>query len=157
LFAAIDTNNNNGSGDATSPSDTLRNVFLHISRSFAVILLVTYVGSRFYLPDPPHERKAVEPEVNSLACFIFLAVTVVLMGVTTEFGGIGEEWFGIVLLPVASFSANAIVAITFFIGRWLKERLGKTESPTRASSSYSSGCRFSVGGPTIPCQCSSIY
>jgi hypothetical protein len=45
----------------------------------------SYVGSRFYLPDPPHERKAVEPEVNSLACFIFLAVTVVLMGVTTEF------------------------------------------------------------------------
>jgi hypothetical protein len=66
------------------------------------------------------------------------------------------RWFGIVLLPVASFSANAIVAITFFIGRWLKERLGKTESPTRASSSYSSGCRFSVGGPTIPCQCSSV-
>jgi hypothetical protein len=40
------------------------------------------------MPDPPEvpqERKAVEPEVNPRACFIFLAVTVVLMGVTTEF------------------------------------------------------------------------
>jgi Ca2+:H+ antiporter len=30
------------------------------------------------------------------------------------------RWFGIVLLPIVSFSADAAVAVTFFIRQWLK-------------------------------------
>jgi Ca2+:H+ antiporter len=126
FFAAIDSANNNGSQGATGPSDTLRDDFLRISRGFAVILLVmcapplfffyqrsdpsrpgadSYVGSRFYLHDPPgannafsphpdvplevlrreQELKEAKPEVNPWACLILLVVTVALMAVTAVF------------------------------------------------------------------------
>ncbi|KAH8980642.1 hypothetical protein EDB86DRAFT_3087748 [Lactarius hatsudake] len=151
FFAATDTNNNNGSENATAITDKVRDDFLRISRGFAVILLVIYVGSRFYLHDPPGANNAftprphipeevlrrekelgeAEPEVNPWACLILLAITVALMGVTAVFlvdsiefvrrrVDIEEEWFGIILLPIVSFSADATVAITFFIRQSLK-------------------------------------
>jgi len=68
-------------------------------------LACSYVGSRFYLHDPPgannaftphpdippevlrreQELEEAEPEVNPWACLILLAITVALMGVTAEF------------------------------------------------------------------------
>jgi len=160
FFAAIDSPNNTGSVGATGPTDKLRDDFLRISRGFAVILLVIYVGSRFYLHDPPgadnafsphpdlppevvrreKELDEAEPEVNPWACLILLVVTVALMAVTAVFlvdsiefvrarGNIGEEWFGIVLLPVVSFSADATVAVTFFIRKSLKAFMHSTPQP----------------------------
>ncbi|KAH9053054.1 hypothetical protein EDB87DRAFT_310351 [Lactarius vividus] len=160
FFAATDTNNNNGSETATAITDKIRDDFLRISRGFAVILLVIYIGSRFYLHDPPgannaftphpdipeevlrreKELEEAEPEVNPWACLILLAVTVALMGVTAEFlvdsiefvreqDNIEEEWFGIILLPIVSFSADATVAITFFIRQSLKAFLDKPQPP----------------------------
>ena len=32
-----------------------------------------------------------------------------------ESGGIQEEWFGLILLPIVSFSADGCVAIVFFV------------------------------------------
>ncbi|KAI0367923.1 hypothetical protein BV20DRAFT_999784 [Pilatotrama ljubarskyi] len=75
-----------------------------------------------------HEEKELleeEPLVNPWACMILLAVTVALMAVTAEFlvesidavretSGIQEEWFGLILLPIVSFSADGAVAILFF-------------------------------------------
>ncbi|KAI8976412.1 hypothetical protein BD414DRAFT_423311 [Trametes punicea] len=66
-----------------------------------------------------------EPRVNSWACMILLIVTVALMAVTAEFlvesidevrekSGIQTEWFGLILLPIVSFSADGTVAILFF-------------------------------------------
>ncbi|KAI9456557.1 hypothetical protein BJY52DRAFT_1187841 [Lactarius psammicola] len=77
------------------------------------------------------ELEEAEPEVNPWACLILLAITVALMGVTVEFlvdslsfvrerFSIEEEWFGIVLLPMVSFSVDAIITITFFIRQSLK-------------------------------------
>ncbi|KAH9047180.1 hypothetical protein EDB84DRAFT_523499 [Lactarius hengduanensis] len=151
FFAATDTNNNNGSENATAITDKVRDDFLRISRGFAVILLVIYVASRFYLHDPPgannafthrpdipeevllreRELEEAEPEGEPLGVSILLAITVALMGVTAEFlvdsiefvreqDNIEEEWFGIILLPIVSFSADATVAITFFIRQSLK-------------------------------------
>ena len=129
FFSAIDSPNNIGSEDDTGPTDKLRDDFLRMSRGFAVILLVmcapsvffflsqrsepgrpgvdSYVGSRFYLHDPPgsnnafspqpdvppevlrRERELEEaaPEVNPWACVLLLVITVALMGVTAEFVG----------------------------------------------------------------------
>ncbi|KAH9053055.1 hypothetical protein EDB87DRAFT_310553 [Lactarius vividus] len=160
FFAATDTNNNNGSETATAVTDKIRDDFLRISRGFAVILLVIYVGSRWYLHDPPGAYNAItprpdipeevlrrekeleeaEPEVNPWACLILLVVTVALMGVTAEFlvdsiefvreqANIEEEWFGIILLPIVSFSADGTVAITFFIRQSLKAFLDKPQPP----------------------------
>ncbi|KAI0051280.1 hypothetical protein FA95DRAFT_1554616 [Auriscalpium vulgare] len=72
------------------------------------------------------ELEDEEPEVNPWACMILLAITVSLMGVTAEFlvdsiefvreeAKIEEEWFGLILLPIVSFSADGTVAVVFFI------------------------------------------
>ncbi|KAH9895936.1 hypothetical protein C8Q73DRAFT_643814 [Cubamyces lactineus] len=75
-----------------------------------------------------HEEKHLleeEPLVNPWACMILLVITVGLMAVTAEFlvesidevrekSGIQTEWFGLILLPIVSFSADGAVAILFF-------------------------------------------
>ncbi|KAI0739628.1 hypothetical protein C8Q80DRAFT_1199834 [Daedaleopsis nitida] len=84
-------------------------------------------------PDAPdaikheeHHLLQEEPKTNSWFCMIVLIVTVAIMGVTAEFlvesiervrevSGITEEWFGLVLLPFVSFSADGAVAIVFFL------------------------------------------
>ncbi|KAN0135210.1 H+/Ca2+ exchanger Vxc1-like protein [Lactarius tabidus] len=155
FFAAMDDSNNDGAEGVQGPSDTLRADFLGMSRGFSVILLVIYIGSRFYLHDPPGKNNAftshpdispellrrekeleeAEPDVNPWACVILLVTCVALAGVTAVFlvesieyvrgrGNIKEEWFGIVLLPIVSFSADATVAITYFVRQSLKVYLG---------------------------------
>ncbi|KAI0290217.1 hypothetical protein BC826DRAFT_913469 [Russula brevipes] len=151
-----------GTQELTGPSDDLRRGLLRMSRGFAVILLVIYVCSRFYLHNPPGEDNALtprpeipvealhkerelaeaEPDVNPLACIVLLVVTVGLMAVTAEFlvdtihfilqgDNIEEEWFGMVLLPIVSFSADGTVAVVFFVRSCLQHFLaGKPpESP----------------------------
>ncbi|KAF8260051.1 hypothetical protein EI94DRAFT_1706606 [Lactarius quietus] len=141
FFAAIDGSSNDGAAGVIGPSDTLRANFLGISRGFAVILLVIYIGSRFYLHDPPGENafsprpdmppellqrekelEEAEPEVNPWACVILMIVCVALVGVTAEFlvesiefvrrkSNIEEEWFGIVLLPIEFRHRNAEIIL----------------------------------------------
>lgn len=107
FFAALDTG---GGTEATITSedvitDTYRNDFLRISRGFAVLLLLIYIFSRWYLHNPPGKGNALqvpedapeeikekekeleeaEPDVNPWACMILLAVAVALMAVTAEF------------------------------------------------------------------------
>ncbi|TBU27140.1 hypothetical protein BD309DRAFT_872768 [Dichomitus squalens] len=66
-----------------------------------------------------------EPLTNPWACIILLLVTVAVMSVTAEMlvesiehvresSGIREEWFGLILLPFVSFSADGAVAAIFF-------------------------------------------
>ncbi|KAI0262088.1 hypothetical protein BC834DRAFT_829364 [Gloeopeniophorella convolvens] len=155
FFAAVDSGT-----DGVGPSDALRHDFLRMGRGFAVILLVIYVCSRFYLHDPPGEGNALqphpdippealrkereleeaEPEVNPGACLVLLVITVALMGVTAEFlvdsiefvreaANIQEEWFGIVLLPIVSFSADGAVALVYFARQALRSFFGKPEPP----------------------------
>ncbi|KAI0694055.1 hypothetical protein BC835DRAFT_1406559 [Cytidiella melzeri] len=72
-----------------------------------------------------HQSNVEEPEINPWACIVLLVVTVAIMSTTAEFlvesiesvresGNIEEEWFGLILLPVVSFSADGVVAIAFF-------------------------------------------
>jgi Ca2+:H+ antiporter len=82
FFAAINGSGNDGAEGVQGPSDTLRADFLGMSRGFAVILLFmcvpsfslfsneptriltltcSYIGSRFYLHDPPGKNNAFSP------------------------------------------------------------------------------------------------
>jgi len=69
-----------------------------------------------------HEK----PLLSSGFCLVVLAATLAILAVTAEFlvesiehvreeGQITEEWFGLVLLPIVSFSADGAVAILYFI------------------------------------------
>ncbi|KAH9020309.1 hypothetical protein EDB85DRAFT_1896247 [Lactarius pseudohatsudake] len=61
-FSAVtNIKNNNGPENAAGLSDFVGNDFLCISRGFSVALLVIYVGSRFYLHDPPSANNALAP------------------------------------------------------------------------------------------------
>lgn len=77
------------------------------------------------LHDEERELEEREPEVNSWVCTVMLVICIALMGVTAEFlvesievireeGHIREEWFGLILLPLVSFSADGALAIVFF-------------------------------------------
>ncbi|KAJ6539025.1 hypothetical protein B0H19DRAFT_960734 [Mycena capillaripes] len=83
-----------------------------------------------------------EPEVNPWACLILLVLTVGLMAVTAEFlvesiepmrerHQIKEEWFGLVLLPFVSFSAECILSSVYFVHFHLKHYLGTSLSPPK--------------------------
>jgi len=85
--------------------------------------------------DREHELQHEEPEVNSWVCTITLIIAVAFMAATAEFlvesieivreeGHIGEEWFGVVLLPIVSFSADGCVAIIYFGQTILKDLFG---------------------------------
>ncbi|KAI0027472.1 hypothetical protein K488DRAFT_90828 [Vararia minispora EC-137] len=98
-------------------------------------------------PDAPHaaikkdkELEEVRPVINPLACIILLCVSVALMAVTAEFlvesidfvrqsSNIQEEWFGLFLLPIVSFSADGTLAVVFFIRSLLKGWFGEPLPP----------------------------
>ncbi|KIJ33173.1 hypothetical protein M422DRAFT_35554 [Sphaerobolus stellatus SS14] len=84
-------------------------------------------------PDAPEELRRIEhelaheePKINPWVGWLLLAVTVAITGVTAEFlvssietvleeSNITQEWFGLVLLPLVSFSGDATVAIVYFL------------------------------------------
>jgi len=145
---------------ATFPavSDEMRLVFLKMSRGFALILLIVYVGSRIYLNNPPGDNNALtvhplapeavhkaeeevrnkQPKLRPLVCVIVLLVTVPLMAATAEWlvdtaeyirhtGNMTEEFFGLVVLPFVSFSADALMSIVYFIRRSLSLKANPPE------------------------------
>ncbi|KAF5387910.1 hypothetical protein D9615_000100 [Tricholomella constricta] len=156
FFSALDRMVPAGTiGVAAAVSDSVRGDFLKISRALAIFLLIIYVCSRFYLHNPPGDTDSLqdhpnapasfkadvakleedEPELNPWFCIVMLIITVVLLGVTTEFlagsvnpmrklSGIKEAWFGIFLLPLVSFSADGLLTTVYFVRRHLKHYLG---------------------------------
>ncbi|GJE95944.1 calcium/proton exchanger-like protein [Phanerochaete sordida] len=94
-------------------------------------------------PNAPLEQKLeeknlqiVQPEIHPLACIVLLWVTIALMSVTAEFlvesiddvreqGNIQEEWFGLILLPIVSFSADGCIAIAYFARTVWNHIIGK--------------------------------
>lgn len=85
-------------------TNTSRANFLHLSRGMAIILLLVYVASRWYLYDPPGEDNALELDHNAPKalheeeekwrnhqpvlgpgfCMVMLAVAVILVAITAE-------------------------------------------------------------------------
>ncbi|KIK91699.1 hypothetical protein PAXRUDRAFT_830614 [Paxillus rubicundulus Ve08.2h10] len=101
-------------------------------------------------PDAPQELKREEnklanqePDVNQWVCLCFLAINVGIMAATAEWlvdsiefvqesGAITQEWFGLVLLPLVSFSADGAIAVGYFVHRSVGFifKLGEPEPPT---------------------------
>jgi len=84
--------------------------------------------------------KAREPEVNPWACLIVLGVALGLMAVTAEFLvesiepvreqlEMKQEWFGLIVLPIVSFSADAILAVVYFVRYNLRDYFGAPITP----------------------------
>ncbi|KAJ7638518.1 hypothetical protein FB45DRAFT_903110 [Roridomyces roridus] len=72
------------------------------------------------------ELQNADPQLNQWVCIGMLAVTIGIMATTAEWlvdsidfveeaGGIGFEWFGLILLPLVSFSGDGFIAILFFL------------------------------------------
>lgn len=104
FFAALDHGgqsiaaNDQPAYPGTVISDDMRDRILRMSRGFAILLLLVYVGSRIFLHVTPGEDKTTtaaslaekadereEPELHPLACVIMLIITVGLMAATAEF------------------------------------------------------------------------
>jgi len=82
------------------------------------------------------EEEEEEPLMNPWACFILLFVTVGLTATTVEWlvksveyvrkeGNIQEEWFGLIVLPLLSFSADGVVAVVYWTRRTINHLLGR--------------------------------
>jgi len=81
-----------------------------------------------------------EPEVNQWVCMFFLVLNIAIMAVTSEWlvdsiepvrsvSGVTQEWFGLVLLPIVSFSADGAVAGGYFFQKALRQVWSKTKKP----------------------------
>ncbi|KAJ7095078.1 hypothetical protein B0H15DRAFT_827936 [Mycena belliarum] len=77
------------------------------------------------------ELENEEPEVNQWVCIGMLCVTIAIMASTAEWlvdsvefvreaGGIEEEWFGLILLPLVSFAGDGFLAIVYFFSSWYR-------------------------------------
>ncbi|KAG7096675.1 hypothetical protein E1B28_004089 [Marasmius oreades] len=137
--------------------DTTRHTFLMMSRGLAVILLVVYISSRFYLHNPPGDEEMEvpmslrneeeyllqsEPALNQWVCIGMLIVALGLMATTAVWlvdsvevvrleGNIPEEWFGLILLPFVSFSADGALALGYFVRYVIQALRGKENPPAR--------------------------
>jgi len=140
-------------------NDTTREQFLQMSRGLAVILLAVYICSRIFLHKPPGEGtelaqhklapealknralefENLEPEVNQWVCLAMLTVTIGIMAATAEWlvdsidfvedEGITSEWFGLILLPLVSFSGDGFIAILFFLRSSFRYFRGESTPP----------------------------
>ncbi|KAJ8523020.1 hypothetical protein ONZ45_g501 [Pleurotus djamor] len=145
----------------TIVNDAVRGQFLKVSRGLAIVLLIVYVASRYFIHAAPgngeenqlHKRQDApsaylekvrlfeeeSPVVNFWACILLICVTLPLMAVTAQFlvesiepmrkrFGIQEEWFGLILLPLVTFSADGILASAYYLRYLLKRHLPHRQS-----------------------------
>jgi len=81
-----------------------------------------------------------EPEVSQWVCIAMLCVTIGIMAATAEWlvdsiefvreeGGIQPEWFGLILLPLVSFSGDGFLAIIFFFRSCFRYLRGQPSPP----------------------------
>ncbi|KAJ7667688.1 hypothetical protein DFH06DRAFT_1039626 [Mycena polygramma] len=86
------------------------------------------------------EIDSEDPEVSQWVCIGMLIVTIGIMAATAEWlvdsiefvredGGIQEEWFGLILLPLVSFSGDGFLAIIFFIRSTIRHLRGQPSPP----------------------------
>jgi Ca2+:H+ antiporter len=160
IFAALDNTAASETGTVLV-SDTMRGNFLKMSRGLALILIMVYICSRIFLQKPPGhssleiadrrlarevlrdpvpELNSEEPQVSQWVCIGMLIITIGIMAPTAEwlvdsiqFVGkhFTKEWLGLVLLPLASFSGDAFVAIMFFARKSIQSARGQSTPPTR--------------------------
>ncbi|KAG6903304.1 hypothetical protein C0995_013057 [Termitomyces sp. Mi166 len=81
-----------------------------------------------------------EPKANQYVLIVVLLISIAIMAATTEWlvesiefvresGNIGEEWFGMFLLPITSWAANGFVTIVYFFRYLFKHFFKEPEPP----------------------------
>ncbi|TFY79083.1 hypothetical protein EWM64_g4931 [Hericium alpestre] len=86
------------------------------------------------------ELREADPEINPWACSLLLLLCVGLMGATAEWlvdsvegvreeSNISEEWFGLILLPILSWSADGAITLGFFVRMSLKQYFKLADAP----------------------------
>ncbi|KAG5644949.1 hypothetical protein DXG03_007414 [Asterophora parasitica] len=97
-----------------------------------------------------------EPELNPWFCVIMLLVAVVMLGVTAEFlagsvnplrqlSGIRQEWFGIFLLPLVSFSADGVLSTFYFFRRHIRNNRGYPQNDHPSCTELAQGRSIDLG------------
>ncbi|EJD34456.1 hypothetical protein AURDEDRAFT_76175 [Auricularia subglabra TFB-10046 SS5] len=140
FFAALDR----GSLQTLTEYTTHLNV---LSRGIAILLLLSYVGARIYIHNPPGKRiysdedkmpsrlreRALEKESRDSKVGPWFGVYAIvqcvgLMVVTAQFlvsaaetlveeSVMSEHWFGLILLPLVSFTGDAILSVAHWVRR----------------------------------------
>ncbi|KAJ7179434.1 hypothetical protein C8R46DRAFT_1073762 [Mycena filopes] len=80
-----------------------------------------------------------DPEVSQWVCIAMLCVTIGIMAATAEWlvdsiefvreGNIQQEWFGLILLPLVSFSGDGFLAFIFFVRSGIQYLRGQPSPP----------------------------
>ncbi|KAJ3715570.1 hypothetical protein DFJ43DRAFT_1007234 [Lentinula guzmanii] len=167
LFTTLQDSNAVGTSFANSIDSIRETVLMISHGSAIILLVVyTYSRIFLYnppgegnafrpLPDAPsallEEERALlheEPEVNQWVCIVFLLTTIAIIAPTAEWlvdsieivrsnSQIQQEWFGLILLPLSSFAADAILALGYFIRTTARYVLGWERPPTRVAKARS--------------------
>ncbi|KAJ3782655.1 hypothetical protein GGU10DRAFT_275156 [Lentinula aff. detonsa] len=167
LFNTLQDSNAVGTSFANSIDSIRETVLMISHGSAIILLVVyTYSRIFLYnppgegnafrpLPDAPsallEEERALlheEPEVNQWVCIVFLLTTIAIIAPTAEWlvdsieivrsnSHIQQEWFGLILLPLSSFAADAILALGYFIRTTARYVLGWERPPTRVAKARS--------------------
>ncbi|KAG2159006.1 uncharacterized protein EDB93DRAFT_1117574 [Suillus bovinus] len=102
------------------------------------LLTHSLAPAQFKVDDEKLQKE--EPDVNQWVCICFLIVNIGVMAVTSEWlvdsiepvrniSGITSEWFGLVILPFVSFSADGVVAVGYFLQKALSRVWSRKEDP----------------------------
>lgn len=135
-------------------NEALRDQILEVSRALSPLLLVAYICSCCYVHYPPGDEGLVyaekdadpivkphcteKPEVNFWTCLVTMLIIGGLMAATAELlvtsirpmkYKIREEFFGLVLIPVVSYSADALLLSVYFIHSQLRYWFGAPYKP----------------------------
>ncbi|KAJ3826687.1 hypothetical protein F5880DRAFT_1610022 [Lentinula raphanica] len=167
LFTTLEDSNAVGTASSTSTDSIRATVLMISHGSSIILLVVyTYSRIFLYnppgdgnafrpLPDAPtallEEERALlheEPEVNQWVCIVYLLATIAFMAPTAEWlvdsieivrssSQIQQEWFGLILLPLSSYAADAILALGYFIRTTAQYILGWKRPPTRVAKARS--------------------
>ncbi|KIY62198.1 hypothetical protein CYLTODRAFT_427084 [Cylindrobasidium torrendii FP15055 ss-10] len=131
FFSSMTHGDNITSPPPMAINDASRGMLLQISHGMAILLVIVYIGFLIYSRKPhatdpeDHVIWSGEPEINQYIGIITLAVTISLMAVTAEWlvssvkfleeeGHINQEFFGLMLLPLISFSADGFVTVIYY-------------------------------------------
>ncbi|KAH7874234.1 uncharacterized protein C8R40DRAFT_1070377 [Lentinula edodes] len=109
----------------------------HIAQLNHTLLITGFVNNRYSQEEK--DLLVKEPEVNLWVCILLLVVTIGFIAPTTQFladsvdivraeGRIPEEWFG-VLLPLATYSADGLLAIGRFLRCIVRHFRGQPAQP----------------------------
>lgn len=93
-----------------------------------------------------HRLAHEDPKMNQWVCIVVLVVIVGVMAATAEWlvdsiepireaGNIREEWFGLILLPIVSFSSDGVVAIAYFLRYTARHYFGTPTPPETLATS----------------------